>query len=222
VTPVGGATSYLANTTTTTAAISSYNCPSDIGLAPLNATASTSTGQYKGYLSRRSNYLLPCGRYYEAFNPTIMSGRPTDGGVFSGTDTSTTIANINDGTSNTLLAVESRNEKTSVNYGPYWGQGLWSSTHALIYDANPKNTKSYSVNWASTMPNGAATVAQVPAANNPRRLGFAWSIGSLHSGGVNVAFADGSVRFIKDSINPSTWFATCTIGNGEVVSSDAF
>jgi prepilin-type processing-associated H-X9-DG protein len=70
------------------------------------------------------------------------------------------------------------------------------------------------------MPNGPATLAQ--ARNNPRRLGYAWSIGSTHSGGMNAGFGDGSVRFIKTSINPTTWFALQTTHNGEVVSSDSY
>ena len=45
---------------------------------------------------------------------------------------------------------------------------------------------------------------------------------SLHPGGVNVGFADGSVRFVKDSVNPQTWWAIGTRANGEVVSSDAY
>ena len=105
-------------------------------------------------------------------------------------------------------------------YGGYWGQGLWTSTHAIVYDSNPGNTDSYSSGWTSTMPNGPATLAQV--ANNPRRLGYAWSIGSQHSGGINAGFGDGSVRFIKTSINPTTWFALQTSHNGEVVSSDSY
>ena len=44
---------------------------------------------------------------------------------------------------------------------------------------------------------------------------------SFHSGGVNVLFADGSVKFIKDSINLETWRALSTKDGGEVVSSDA-
>jgi prepilin-type processing-associated H-X9-DG protein len=43
---------------------------------------------------------------------------------------------------------------------------------------------------------------------------------SKHSGGVNVAFADGSVRFIRDSINLQTWQAMGTKAGGEVVAQD--
>jgi prepilin-type N-terminal cleavage/methylation domain-containing protein/prepilin-type processing-associated H-X9-DG protein len=45
---------------------------------------------------------------------------------------------------------------------------------------------------------------------------------SYHSGGVNVCFADGSVRFIKDSINPVSWLALGTRAGGEVVSADSY
>jgi prepilin-type N-terminal cleavage/methylation domain-containing protein/prepilin-type processing-associated H-X9-DG protein len=44
---------------------------------------------------------------------------------------------------------------------------------------------------------------------------------SRHPGGVNVTFADGSVRFVKNTINPFAWFAISTPSRGEVVSSDA-
>mgnify|MGYP001152611684 CR=1 FL=1 len=44
---------------------------------------------------------------------------------------------------------------------------------------------------------------------------------SNHSGGVNVAFIDGSVRFVKDSVSPATWWSIATRAGGEVVSSDA-
>jgi prepilin-type processing-associated H-X9-DG protein len=44
---------------------------------------------------------------------------------------------------------------------------------------------------------------------------------SNHPGGINAAFLDGSVRFIKDSINQTTWWATATKAGGEVISADS-
>ncbi len=45
---------------------------------------------------------------------------------------------------------------------------------------------------------------------------------SNHPGGVNVGMADGSVKFIKDSISYQTWWAIGSRNNGEVVSSDSY
>ncbi len=45
---------------------------------------------------------------------------------------------------------------------------------------------------------------------------------SYHPGGVNVLLGDGSVRFVKDSINVVTWRGLITRAGGEVVSADAF
>lgn len=45
---------------------------------------------------------------------------------------------------------------------------------------------------------------------------------SRHPGGVNVAFADGSVKFIKDTVNPGTWRALGTMNGGEVISADSY
>ncbi|MFO0959406.1 MAG: DUF1559 domain-containing protein [Isosphaeraceae bacterium] len=44
---------------------------------------------------------------------------------------------------------------------------------------------------------------------------------SYHSGGVNVAMADGSVRFVKESVNMQAWSALGTKAANEIISSDA-
>jgi prepilin-type N-terminal cleavage/methylation domain-containing protein/prepilin-type processing-associated H-X9-DG protein len=49
-----------------------------------------------------------------------------------------------------------------------------------------------------------------------------WGFHSLHPGGANFAFADGSVKFIKSSINPITYRALGTRNLSEVVSSDQY
>ncbi|APW61869.1 DUF1559 domain-containing protein [Paludisphaera borealis] len=45
---------------------------------------------------------------------------------------------------------------------------------------------------------------------------------SNHPGGVNTAFSDGSVRFIKDSVSLQAWWALGSRNGGEVISSDAY
>ena len=53
-------------------------------------------------------------------------------------------------------------------------------------------------------------------------VGGAMSATSNHSGGVNVGMADGSVKFIKDTVALTTWWALGTRNGGEVISSDAY
>jgi prepilin-type N-terminal cleavage/methylation domain-containing protein/prepilin-type processing-associated H-X9-DG protein len=45
---------------------------------------------------------------------------------------------------------------------------------------------------------------------------------SYHPGGVNALLGDGSVRFVKQSVNGQVWRALGTVAGGEVISSDAF
>lgn len=44
---------------------------------------------------------------------------------------------------------------------------------------------------------------------------------SRHSGGVNVLFGDGSVRFVKNTVDRATWRAIGTRNGGEVISAEA-
>ena len=45
---------------------------------------------------------------------------------------------------------------------------------------------------------------------------------SLHPGGCNFVFCDGSVRFVKESVNPNVFSYLSTRAGGEVVSADQF
>ena len=45
---------------------------------------------------------------------------------------------------------------------------------------------------------------------------------SRHAGGVNILFVDGSVHFIKNSINIAAWQGLGTIAGNEIVGSDAY
>ena len=57
-----------------------------------------------------------------------------------------------------------------------------------------------------------------PACLNLGQYGFR----SLHAGGANFAMADGSVKFIKNSINVSTYRSLATRAMGEVLSADQY
>jgi prepilin-type N-terminal cleavage/methylation domain-containing protein/prepilin-type processing-associated H-X9-DG protein len=45
---------------------------------------------------------------------------------------------------------------------------------------------------------------------------------SFHPGGTNACFADGSVHFIKETINPAVFFALITRNAGELISADQY
>jgi prepilin-type N-terminal cleavage/methylation domain-containing protein/prepilin-type processing-associated H-X9-DG protein len=53
-------------------------------------------------------------------------------------------------------------------------------------------------------------------------LNNALTASSQHPGGVNLLMCDGSVRFVKDSVNIPTWWAIGTRNLNEIVSHDAF
>jgi prepilin-type N-terminal cleavage/methylation domain-containing protein/prepilin-type processing-associated H-X9-DG protein len=53
-------------------------------------------------------------------------------------------------------------------------------------------------------------------------IGAAITATSNHPGGVHVAFGDGSVKFIKDSIDPKTWWGLGTRAGREIISGDAY
>jgi prepilin-type N-terminal cleavage/methylation domain-containing protein/prepilin-type processing-associated H-X9-DG protein len=59
---------------------------------------------------------------------------------------------------------------------------------------------------------------QIGLANSP--VGDTDEMYSLHPGGANILLCDGSVRFIKASINLSKWAALSSRCGGEVILSD--
>ena len=58
------------------------------------------------------------------------------------------------------------------------------------------------------------TVADGRTPNNP--LGHVEDTNSRHPGGVNFLYADGSVRFLRQNLDPVTWVGLGTRAGGEV------
>jgi hypothetical protein len=58
--------------------------------------------------------------------------------------------------------------------------------------------------------------------NNYLDSGFAYGSSSAHPGGINVGLGDGSIRFIKNSIDRRTWWSLGTKSGGEVVGADSY
>jgi prepilin-type processing-associated H-X9-DG protein len=66
----------------------------------------------------------------------------------------------------------------------------------------------------------AAPFTDVAYVNKVEAGIFGWSSG--HPGGVNLAFADGSVHFVSNSVNATVIRDLSTRAGGETVSSDAY
>ena len=100
------------------------------------------------------------------------------------------------------------NKNVNEFRGIFWEIGSLGMT--MFNTIVTPNSKQY--NWGDCRYTGGGYPNDAMFAN----------VNSNHPGGVNVLMADGSVRFVKDSINQATWWAMGTRGNGEVISSDSY
>ncbi len=107
---------------------------------------------------------------------------------------------------------------TSCTQSGNIGHTIWVYANS-VYDgfttALPPNTK------ALVAP-GIDVDVNTEDENNGGPTYAAITARSYHPGGVDALFGDGSVHFIKNSINWTTWRALGTIASGEVVSGDAY
>jgi len=101
-------------------------------------------------------------------------------------DSQTKIAGIRDGTSNTAMLCEVWGRSYPEHDGPgESSRGM--NLHAVVYfDYTPNSNQ-----------------------NDP------WKANSFHPGGVELLLADGSVRFVSETIDLATWRALATIQGGE-------
>jgi prepilin-type processing-associated H-X9-DG protein len=167
----------------------------------------------------------------------------------------TRIAEITDGTSNTIAVGEDAGRDprylspyTEDVYGGFAPNGVaYTTTTAYLAAVNPndpgaaggENLYRRYWRWAdadmgfgvSGGPNnkfrpahevnpwvkpGGTTIAQGNNAYNNDELA------SFHPGGINVLFGDGSVSFVKDSVNVVTLRGLVSLNGGEVLSADQY
>jgi prepilin-type N-terminal cleavage/methylation domain-containing protein/prepilin-type processing-associated H-X9-DG protein len=221
----------VANETVISKFISVYACPADPNVQ--YDIDNTTIGL------RQGNYMVNWGNAtysQDAFNNPYTTGpalKVTFAGAPFTLDKAYGLESITDGTSNTLLmseviaCVPGNNNGTVVqdHRGMIFNDD-YNCSMFMTYTAPNSKTPDlvpgycvypYQNNPVCTPPNTTANVANptgsMPAFNTAR---------SYHSGGVNAVFSDGSVKFIKDSINLPVWQALSTTRGNEVIASDAY
>jgi prepilin-type N-terminal cleavage/methylation domain-containing protein/prepilin-type processing-associated H-X9-DG protein len=211
------------NTTVTQATIGPFLCPADAGNNVLYHS--------KFPDRRKGNYMVNWGNaHYDQGAPTPYNGPMGIVTPFRGpfrvnsTNAPTPFGfrDIVDGTSGTMMMSEiivtQNNGSTSDIRGDMWGD---SRCGYMFVAYTPPNSKT------KDQLDGKSD-CQYPFSWNPPCLsaspdGVDFNAArSSHAGGVNVLFCDGSVKFMKDSVNVNTFRSLSTKDAGEVVSADAY
>ncbi len=186
-----------------------FTCPS----APetrLNATS----GPLAGLTLGANDYLVPHQirrRFYQANNILPVPATDLLGALQNGQPTP--IVSITDGTSNTVMILEDaargshfvlgRPTGTVVPSGEGFG---WADPDSVSGSIDGTHPVTGAINGGSSFAGGTCVMN---CNNDSEPYGF-------HTGGINVGLADGSVRFVRQGINPATWAALITRENGDI------
>ncbi len=226
----------VANVTGAATVISSFLCPSDI--VPQIPAGQTLPGFGWAPVSYRANEGTSVAMWYGADDTTnVNAGVQAPNGLFF-SSTLVRLASITDGTSNTAafsehlvgdfsqsVATENRDTFRPGTYPANADEAVqlcrnfdWSNVTLQGYSNvgapwvyGYHSTTSY---WHSGPPNSRSCMYP------PSRIMTVAN--SLHPGGVNVGMADGSVRFVKSTVNIASWRAVGTRNGGEVISADSY
>ncbi|WP_406698938.1 DUF1559 domain-containing protein [Singulisphaera sp. Ch08] len=228
-----------ANFTGCSTVISSYLCPSSVrdgsgGRDAIDPMSPVGTALKLGYGVQ--DYGAPCYTDIDAQGKTGGAGSTpvtpyrnnnhrADGVLKVG---KTTIAEIIDGTSNSIMIAEDagRDARFIANvkgsFADQYDQGLprrfwrWAEPDGAFGVSGQVNNKYRPACEPMVWPSASgATTTNNNAGNNDE-------IFSYHSGGANVLMGDGSVRFLKESLSVVVLRGLITPKGGEVISSDSY
>jgi prepilin-type N-terminal cleavage/methylation domain-containing protein/prepilin-type processing-associated H-X9-DG protein len=136
-----------------------------------------------------------------------------------------TIAGITDGSSNTLMVSEGLMSGVVPGWGGPMGEIIYGNMGGALFSASttPNSSSADKVFGPCPVPQGDGQYrppcASIGGGNwwTQSAAGAFAAARSVHPDGVNVAFADGSGRYISNSIDLATWRALGTVAGGEAV-----
>jgi prepilin-type processing-associated H-X9-DG protein len=184
-----------------------YYCPSDFG-ADLDAAGAF-------YQRRRGNYVVNWGetRYDTLPNQARLAPFYHNGPAGNPRSSSgiVKLTSITDGTSNTLMMSETL--MSNSHNDDDWRGDIQNDDGVFKFMTitTPNSSTPDVVNWINPNPD---TNPVTPALSAGSQFSAARS---RHSGGVNVALCDGSIRFVSNSIPLATWQTLGTMNAGDIV-----
>ena len=184
--------------------------PTGYGSAKFGRTDyASNAGFYHGRPDSRVDFIpeMPLGRPQQGTRTRANGGlvRGRQGAIiWPGQGDRRVLADFTDGTSSSIVwsekALHSLEHGRDGGDNERWNNAGWDEcTHR--YHFPPKSDRN--------------TYAPNRDAGQPTN----WNrhFGSAHSGGLNAAFCDGSVRFFSFNIDPLTWMQLCLIDDGAVI-----